>query len=263
MRPVLAWLSACVLLGAVAHTSRALAQGEAEVAAEEADIAGRDALAHNAELLDELFRRSTDQTLREQRFAAAAGITGGSVLIGLASWRLIESEPQNQYTRGLGVMFMTLGMADLTTGVYAATRIPHEQRRLDRWHKARKEGITELELARFEGELQSASETRAGERLLVRWNGLTHALAGVLVLALTPIPDSMTGTDRISGYVIGGIFVFTGFGAFGGSFRGTPSEKAWRDYNKRKMPPPGNELSWHLGPSISKDGFGLSMSGAF
>ena len=74
---------------------------------------------------------------------------------------------------------MTLGMADLTTGIYAATRIPHERRRQERWERARKDGVTRVELAHFEGELQSSSETRNGERLLVRWNGLTHAIAGV------------------------------------------------------------------------------------
>ena len=97
-------------------------------------------------------------------------------------------------TRGLGVMFMTLGMADLTVGVFAATRISHEKRRLDRWERAREDGITDLELAHFEGELQASQDTRQGERLVVRWGGLTHALGGLLVLAFTPIPDSMSGS---------------------------------------------------------------------
>jgi hypothetical protein len=263
MRPISAWLPACVLLCAAGQTSAALAEEATEVTTEEASMAGDEALAHNAELLGELLQRSTDQTLREQRFAAAAGITGGSILLGLATWRLVEDEPGNQHTRGLGVMFMALGMANLTTGVYAAARIPHEKWRFERWRKARKDGITELELARFEGELQSSSETREGERLLVRWNGLTNALGGIAVLALTPIPDTMSRTDRASGYIVGAVFVGVGLGGFGASFRKTPSEKAWRDYTKGKMPAPGHELSWGFAPSISRDGFGLSMAGAF
>jgi hypothetical protein len=185
------------------------------------------------------------------------------ILLGLSAWRLIEDDQRDQYSRGLGVMFMTLGMADLTIGVFAATRIPHEKRRLDRWKRARKDGITDIELAHFEGELQAANETREGERLLVRWGGLTHALAGILVLAFAPIPDSMSGSDRVSGYVIGGVFFAVGMGTFATSFRDTPTEKAWKEYSTRKTPMPGHEFHWGVAPSISKQGAGVSFGGAF
>lgn len=235
----------------------------AAIVVEEPRVPGRDALAYNAELMDELIERSTAQTIREQKFAAAAGITGGMILVGLSAWRLIEDEPQSAYSRGLGVMFMTLGMADLTTGIYAATRIPHETRRLERWKNARTAGITELELAHFEGELEASREMRQGERLLVRWNGLTHAIAGVLVLSFAPIPDASSRTDRVSGYVIGSVFIATGFAAFGASFRDTPSEKAWSDYKARKMPMRGHQLSWRFAPAISRRGAGLSFGATF
>ncbi|MBW1758601.1 MAG: hypothetical protein JRJ80_20885, partial [Deltaproteobacteria bacterium] len=187
----------------------------------------------------------------------------GMILLGLSAWRLIEDDQRDQYSRGLGVMFMTLGMADLTIGIFAATRIPHERRRLDRWERARKDGITNIELAHFEGELQASHETREGERLLVRWGGLTHALAGLLVLAFAPIPDSMSGSDRVSGYVIGGVFFAVGMGTFATSFRDTPSENAWKEYNRRKTPMPGHEFHWGVAPSISKQGAGISVGGAF
>ncbi|MGD8316597.1 MAG: hypothetical protein PVH21_14570 [Myxococcales bacterium] len=239
------------------------ARGDPDIVVQEPRTPDRDALAHNAELLDELLERSTEQTLREQKFAAAAGIMGGTILIGLASWRLIEDEPSNQYTRGLGVMFMTLGMGDLTTGIFAATRIPHEKRRLERWQKARKDGITAAELAHFEGELQSANETRQGDRLLVRWNGLTHAMAGIFVIASTPFPSTLSRADRVTGYVIGSVFVATGAAAFGLSFRKTPSEKAWLDYKAQRAPMPGHELTFRISPAISRQGFGVSVQGRF
>jgi len=194
----------------------------AEVITEEPQLLGPDAVAYNAELLDGLLERSMQETIREEKFGAAAGTMGGMILLGLGAWRLIENDPQSQYSRGLGVMFMTLGMADLTIGVYAATRIPHEKRRFARWERARQDGITEIELAHFEGELQASQETRQGERLLVRWGGLTHALAGVLVLAFAPVPDSMSRTDRVSGYAIGGVFFAVGMATFAASFRDTP-----------------------------------------
>lgn len=279
MRPYLKSLWILTLLWAGAPPSLANAQDAAADAAQEAaeeptepdvdivteepDIAGRDALVFNAELLDGLLERSTKQTITEQKFAAAAGITGGMIMLGLASWRLIEKDPQSQYSRGLGVMFMTLGMADLTTGVYAATRISHERRRLERWQKARHDGITAIELAHFEGELQASREIRQGERLLLRWNGLTHAIAGLLVLAYTPIPDSMTGADKVSGYIVGGLFFAVGIGTFAASFRDTPSEKAWEEYSTKKKPMPGHEFHWGVAPTFSKQGAGVSFGGAF
>jgi hypothetical protein len=268
-----AWLLIAALIQAMALASVASGQapasaeasssGYSPVVTEAPEAPGDGALRYNAAILDELLTTAAEATIVEQKFAAAAGITGGMVLLGLASWRLIENDPQTQYTRGLGVMFMTLGMVDLTTGVYAAARIPHEKRRVDRWEKAKEDGITDAELAHFEGELQASTESREGERLLVRWNGLTHALAGVLVFALAPIPDGSGRTDRVSAYVVGGIFIATGFTAFGVSFRKTPSEKAWEQYKLRKMPMTGHVLSFRLAPAISRRGFGLSMRGTF
>ena len=234
-----------------------------DIVLEEPAAAAREALLHNARIFDQILVQSTEATIREQKFAAAAGITGGMILVGLSAWRLLEDDPQSAYSRGLGVMFMTLGMADLTTGVYAATRVPHERRRLERWKTARKDGVSEVELAHFEGELQASQEVRNGERLLVRWAGLTHAIAGVLVLAFTPVPDSSTRTDRVSGYVVGGVFFAVGLGTFAASFRPTPSEKAWEQYNKRKVPLPGHQFSWRLAPQFSRRGAGLSFGASF
>ena len=274
MRLIVTSIPICALLWASAPVASANAQdapSDPQVAAEteagvvvvteEPDVAGRDALAHNAEVLDELLERSTKQTITQQKFAAAAGITGGMILLGLASWRLLEKDPQSQYSRGLGVMFMTLGMADLTTGVYAATRIAHERRRLERWQKVREDGVTNVELAHFEGELQASHELRQGERLLIRWNGLTHAIAGVLVFAYTPIPDSLSQADKVSGYAVAGLFFAVGISTFAASFRDTPSEKAWKEYNTRKKPMPGHEFHWGVAPTFSKRGAGGSVGG--
>jgi hypothetical protein len=278
MRVLFGLLASACCAGALWCTADAEAQGAsvpepnpstelipapAQILSEEPPSPSRDSLAHNAELLDELLSLSTEQATREQKFGAAAGITGGGILIGLSIWRLVEDPATNIYTRGLGVMFMTLGMADLTSGIYVATRIAHEKRRLERWKTARRNGITEIELAHFEGELQAAREMRQGERLLVRWNGLTHAIAGALVMSLTPVPDSSRRSDRVTGYVIGGVFMATGLAAFAASFRPTPSERAWDAYNARKIKMPGHELSWRVAPAISRRGAGLSFGARF
>ena len=219
-------------------------------------------LGADTELMDRLLEISTQKTSREQRFSAAAGIMGGAILLGIGAWRLVEQEPQSQFTRGLGVMFMTLGAADLTTGIFAATRIPHERQRLERWNDAKADGITEVELARAEGELQAAADTRHGERMLVRWNGLTHAIAGALVLGFSPIPDN-SRTDRISAWIIGSVFVATGMTTFGFSFRPTPSERAWKAYQEKQDPSEKKRVTLRAMPTVSRRAFGVGMAGRF
>lgn len=220
------------------------------------------ALSANAQLMERLLIASTEKTIRQQKFAAAQGITAGGILLGVGVWRLVEEPPQSEFTRGLGAMFMTLGAANLTTGIFAATRIPHEKKRLERWHRAAEGGVTELELARAEGELLSAAETRNGERHLIRWNGLAHALAGAVILGVSTVPDNSTA-DRVSAWVIGGLFIATGSVAFGFSFRPTPSEVAWKTYQEQQTLSTAKQVSWRLSPAISRRSFGLGMSGTF
>lgn len=217
----------------------------------------------NAQLLDALIIRATEEQVREQKFAAAAGILGGAILLGIGSWRLIENEPQDRFTRGLGIMFMTLGTADLTTGIFAATRISHEKRRLARWEKLKDQGIGELELARMEGELEASAETRQGERHLVRWNGLTHAIGGALVMGFAPIPDTNDARDRRAAYIIGGLFIGTGISAFILSYRPTPSEKAWKEYQQKKKTSGRSRFNIRIAPSMWRGGGGVSAGGTF
>ena len=98
----------------------------------------------------------------------------------------------------------------------------------------------------------------------MRWNGLTHAIAGVLVLAFAPIPGRLEPNrprfwlrrwrrlHRDRAWRLRGLLPAP-----------TPSEKAWQDYNKRKVPMPGHEFSWRLAPAISRRGAGLSFGATF
>jgi hypothetical protein len=205
---------------------------------------------------------SSQKAIREGKFAAAAAISGGAILLSLGTWRLVEDPPESQYTRGLGVMFTTLGAADLTTGIFIARRAPDGKRRLDRWEQAKKEGVTEVELARAESELLTSAEFRETARKLLRWNGLTHALAGVVVLGLTPVPNARRPDTR-SGWIIGSIFVATGAAAFGLSFRPTPTEAAWNAYRANQATTDRRQVSWRMSPSISRKSLGLCLSGTF
>ncbi|MEM8607314.1 MAG: hypothetical protein AAGF92_09415 [Myxococcota bacterium] len=221
------------------------------------------ALVANAQLLDQLIIRATEEQVREQKFAAAAGVTGGVILLGIGGWRLLENDPQDAFTRGLGIMFMTLGAADLTTGIFAATRVSHEKARLRRWEKLKEDGIGELEMARIEGELQASAETRQGERLLVRWNGLTHAIAGAAVMGFAPIADANDARDRRTAYIVGGLFIGTGIAAFVLSYRPTPSEKAWKEYQQKRKSPGSSKFNVRIAPAMWRGGGGVSAGGTF
>ncbi|MEM8606898.1 MAG: hypothetical protein AAGF92_07320 [Myxococcota bacterium] len=222
-----------------------------------------DPLVYNVELMDELLRRSTVEMLRGQKIAAITGVTIGTALIGLATWRLVEQNPDNAYSRGIGVGFMVAGAANLTAGVFAATRVVHETRRLRRWDDAIEIGVDADELARFEGELRASSEVRQGERLLLRWTSLTNALAGAVVLALAAVPDGSSNEDRRAGFIAGGIFMGVGLSLFATTFRPLPSENAWSEYGRRRLPSGRGGVRVGVAPSVMRRGGSLSLAGRF
>lgn len=220
-----------------------------------------DALLYNVELLDELLRESMEETLRGRKIAAITGITFGSALLGLGTWRLVERNPDNAYSRGIGVGFMVAGAANFTAGVFAATRVTHEARRLRRWEDALEVGVDQDELARFEGELRASNEVRQGERLLLRWTSFTNALAGVVVLALAAVPDGSSAEDRRAGYIAGGIFMGVGVSLFATTFRPLPSESAWSEYRRRRRP--STRVTIGVQPAVSRRGASVSLGGVF
>ena len=222
-----------------------------------------DPLAFNVALMDEVLRESTAETIRGQRIAAITGITIGTALLGLGTWRLVESKPQSAFTRGLGVGFMVAGAANLTAGVYAATRVTHELRRLRRWEAALEIGVDDDELARFEGELRASREIREGERLLLRWTSLTNAMAGAIVIGLSAIPDGSSNTDKLGGYIAGSVFIAVGMSLFATTFKQLPSETAWEEYSRRRAPSTRTLASFRVAPNISRRGVGLSFGGTF
>lgn len=220
-------------------------------------------LRYNIALMDEILRESTAETIRGQRIAAITGITIGTTLLGLGVWRLVETNPQNAFSRGVGAGFMVAGAANLTAGVFAATRITHETRRMQRWERALEVGVDEVELGRFEGELRASREIREGERLLLRWTSLTNAMAGAIIAGLSAIPDGSSSTDKLGGYISGAIFFVVGMSLFATSFKELPSETAWQEYSRRRAPSTRALASFGVAPNVSRRGGGLAFGGTF
>lgn len=221
-----------------------------------------DADPSQAELLGTLFEEAAEGSKTTRQYTGLAGVMGGTILLGLAGWRLAEDPAESQFTRGLGVMFATLGMADLTTGVVALKRKPHEEERAERYKKDLRDGMSAIDLARYEGEFQASADIRESLRMLVRWNGLTHALAGAIVMAFSAIPE-LDAASRRSAYIIGGVFMGTGSASFGLSFRETPAERSWKNYQKKTANVSGIGQQVGVAPVISRHGLGLGISGRF
>jgi hypothetical protein len=221
-----------------------------------------DADPRQAELLGALFEEAAEGSKTTRKYTGLAGVTGGTILLGLAGWRLAEDPAENQFTRGLGVMFATLGMADLTTGIVALKRKPHEEERAERYKQDLRDGMSAIDLARYEGEFQASADIRESLRMLVRWNGLTHALAGAMVMAFSAIPELDAASQR-SAYIIGGVFMATGSASFGLSFRETPAERSWKNYQKQTGNLSGLGQRVGVAPVISRHVLGLGVSGRF
>ena len=234
-----------------------------ELSSSSDELTSAEALQLNVELMDEILRDSTREMIRVQKIAAITGITIGTALLGLGTWRLVETNPQNAFSRGVGVGFIVAGAANLTAGVFAVTRVTHETRRLRRWDAALEVGVDEVELGRFEGELRASREVRQGERLLLRWTSLTNAMAGAIVIGLSAIPDGSSNTDRLGGYISGAIFIVVGMSLFATTFKELPSETAWQEYSRRRVPSTRSLASFGVAPSISRRGGGLSFGGTF
>ena len=182
-----------------------------------------------AEELAEILSTLRDQRQRTRRWEVAYGLTSGFALAGLAGWRLLANPGSNQLARGLGVLFTGFSALSLARGFTALRRPQLEEELWQRFDSAFERGLTESELARFEGELYATARARWRERRVGRWFGFARAIGGALVAGLLPLTDA-TRTTRQSGYIVGSTFFSIGMVEFGRSFKASAAEQAWYNY---------------------------------
>lgn len=182
-----------------------------------------------AEELAEILSNLRDQRQRTRRWEVAYGLTSGFALAGLAGWRLLANPGTNQLARGLGVLFTGFAALSLARGFTALRRPQLEEELWRRFDGAFEHGLTEPELARFEGELYATARARWRERRVGRWFGFARAIGGALVAGLLPLTDA-TRSTRQSGYIVGSLFFSIGMVEFGRSFKASAAEQAWYNY---------------------------------
>ena len=127
---------------------------------------------------------------------------------------------------------MSLATTDLATGITQLRSRFNEERLYARYTQTAAFDRTPLALGRLEGELFATAKLRKRQRRVQRWVGVAKAFGGVLILALTPIPD-MNNTTRRTGYIVGSVFIATGMLRFGMAVKPTPVEKQWDAYDAR------------------------------
>lgn len=182
-----------------------------------------------AQELGEILATLRDRRQRTRRWEVAYGLTSGFALAGIAGWRLLADPGANELARGLGVLFTGFSALNLARGFTALRRPQLEEELWLRYDVALEHGLTEPEVARFEGELYATARARWRQRRVDRWFGFARAIGGALVAGLLPLTDA-NQTTRRSGYIVGSLFFSIGMVEFGRSFKASAAEQAWYNY---------------------------------
>ena len=191
-------------------------------------VIGQPAPTHLA--LHEALELSSYKAKRLRRLGGWSGVISGVMVLGLAGWRLLASPNGNDFSRGLGVMFVGVGTTQFGAGVSFLAKPSSEERLFSRLQTG-STSLDEAALARLEGAFEQVARQRHNERKVVRWIGLAKALGGGLVMTSVPFANDLNRESRRTGYIASAVLAVTGLAAFGSSFAMTPTEKAWQKYD--------------------------------
>lgn len=194
-------------------------------------------------------------------------LSAGAALMGFGTYFAFSREPQegNGTSRGFAVALSVLAGSSLfARGVYSLGGVSSEsEARLSRFNHARAQGsLTEIELARFEGQLELEAALARSKR---RWTAVSSiggaaAGAGLLVLGAT---SELRGPARhVMYYEGGGLFaVETAFAIYALSSESV-AEQEWRAY-RAKAAPQIASLQLQVAPVLAPQLAGLSVIGKF
>ena len=181
--------------------------------------------------LREITELMSKKARKSRKIGGWSSIISGALVLGVAGWRIAGDTDGNDFLRGLGVMFIGLGTADVGAGVWLLAKESPEERLFGRLAGSGDATLTDVDIARLEGEFSSIATHRRREREVSRWVNLAKLIGGVAILGLTPFADTNKKSRR-TGYIVGGVFMLTGGISFGGSFKESSTEKQWRAYRK-------------------------------
>ncbi|MEZ4287150.1 MAG: hypothetical protein R3A47_03190 [Polyangiales bacterium] len=100
-------------------------------------------------------------------FAAAQSLVSGTTLAAMGFWRLSEKQPANQFSRGLGVMFLSLAATDLAVSITGFRSADSMTAAINATRDMVTQGIDERDAIHLEGMLHGASVTEHRNRLKI------------------------------------------------------------------------------------------------
>lgn len=191
-----------------------------------------------ASRLDAWLELRAHETERDALLAGIAGIGGGALLMGMGVWMWAD-DAFGSATFGrplMGSLTLALGGVGVGLGVAALVTAEPAVERLRRWREANERGLTNEDLARFEGELRAEADAARFARFVSMATSIGLAVGGGAILGLSLGIDGLSELDRIYGASIGGAYVAFGALMFGLSFIESPEETAWNRYQRDEGP---------------------------
>lgn len=194
-------------------------------------------------------------------------LSAGAALMGFGTYFAFSRERQegNGSSRGFAVALSVLAGSSLfARGVYSLGGVSTEsEARLLRFNQKRAQGaLTEIELARFEAQLELEASLARSKR---RWSAVSSvggaaAGAGLIVLGAT---SRLRGPARdVMYYEGGGLFaVETAFAIYALSSESV-AEREWRTY-QAKAAPHASSLELRVAPVLAPHIAALSVIGRF
>ena len=194
-------------------------------------------------------------------------LSAGAALMGFGTYFAFSREAQegNGTSRGFAVALSVLAGSSLfARGVYALGGVSTEsEARLVRFNRERAQGtLTEVELARFEGQLELEAANARSKR---RWSAVSSiggaaAGAGLMVLGAT---SRLRGPARdVMYYEGGGLFAVETALAIYELSRESTGEREWRSYRSNEVPR-SSALRLQLAPVLAPHVAALSLIGRF
>ena len=213
--------------------------------------------------LDRWLLYANDEGRRNRFFNGSLAVVGSGLLVAFGTVALLDDSPRTEFSKGFGFVAAVAGGATLVMGVTLLAIPSPSEKRYARWTETTGRGMTEDELARFEGELRYSLKVRANTKTRQRrWGSLGLVVGGGLLIGLTAAADLSTLARRL-GFGAGGTLTAIGAIGFGLSF--IPPRDLWERYEAGLPPADGQvtKASLQVTPIFTHQAGGLSLSGRF